>query len=168
MLGEETRHRLCVWHLEQNAVKNLALLRHDAKFSEKFNLVLKLCHNEEQFEREWHSMIEGYNLQENAWLAKLYEIRMKWCRALNRDAFSAGMMSTQRSESTNHSISFNSNKQTSLTQFFHLFDAAVERWRETEIAYDFTCSRGYPKTTNTHILMYQASKVRLKTSRHFN
>lgn len=69
------------------------------------------------------------------------------------------MMSTQRSESTNHSISFNSNKQTPLTQFFHLFDAAIERWRETEIAYDFTCSRGYPKTTNTHILMYQASKI---------
>ena len=160
VFNEETRHRLCVWHIEQNAISHCALLRSDAKFKERFDRCLKLWYNEEQFEREWSSMIDGYNLQNDAWFRKLYGLRHKWCRCLNKDAFSAGMLSSQRSESTNHSISFNSNKQTSLTQFFKLFDAALDRWRETEVENEFKNSKGYSKPKSNHALLWQATKVK--------
>ena len=159
VLGDDTRHRLCIWHLEQNAVSHCALLRSDPKFKEKFDICMKYCYTEDQFEKEWRSMIEDFNLQENTWFPRLYDLRHKWSRVFNMDAFSAGILSSQRSESTNNAISFNASKHTSLTQFFGLFDACVERWRDTETNKDYKCSQGYPRSATPHPFLKQASKV---------
>ena len=46
-------------------------------------------------------MLEEYNLEDNEWMAKLYELRGKWA-AIYRDSFTADMNSTQRSEGMNN------------------------------------------------------------------
>ncbi|PKU86361.1 hypothetical protein MA16_Dca019906 [Dendrobium catenatum] len=46
-------------------------------------------------------IIEG-NLHNNGWLEDLYNIKNKWSTAFNNDYFNLGILSTQRSESTNN------------------------------------------------------------------
>ena len=86
-------------------------------------------------------------------------MRSKWCSALNTDSFSAGILSSQRSESTNNAISFKANKHTSLTQFFKLFDDTMEHWRTTKVDDEFKRKTTSPALYSYHSILIQASKI---------
>ncbi|XP_021836935.2 protein FAR1-RELATED SEQUENCE 5-like [Spinacia oleracea] len=141
-----TRHRLCLWHLQKNAVSRFGDLKADTTFKDTFKKCLYGCFNEEQFETTWFEMIQTYGLQNHEWFTNLYTIKEKWCTALNKDFFSAGILSSQRSESTNNAIGFKGNKSTTLTEFFHIFGATVDRWRYQEDQNEFNCGNSMPKS----------------------
>ena len=66
--------------------------------------LLKAMHESmivEKFEEKWNHSITSHHLEENEWLAKLYEERERWVPAFLNSNFFAGMSSTQRSESMN-------------------------------------------------------------------
>ena len=113
-----TRHRLCLWHLSQIANTRLGQLKADKEFKKIFYKCLSGCVTEEEFEQNWNTMVNKYNLHEHDLFKRLYSIREKWCTALSKDFFSAGILSSQRSESTNHAVGFKANKTTTLTEFF--------------------------------------------------
>ncbi|XP_056691927.1 protein FAR-RED IMPAIRED RESPONSE 1-like [Spinacia oleracea] len=141
-----TRHRLCLWHLQKNAVSRFGDLKADTTFKDTFKKCLYGCSNEEQFETTWFEMIQTYGLQNHEWFTNLYTIKEKWCTTLNKDFFSAGILSSQRSESTNNAIGFKGNKSTTLTEFFHIFGATVDRWRYQEDQNEFNCGNSMPKS----------------------
>ena len=80
-----TRHRLCIWHLEQNAITKFGALKKDNEFKNQLNKCLKLCVTEQEFEEKWHAMIQKYELGDHAWYKRIYEIKEKWCPALSKD-----------------------------------------------------------------------------------
>lgn len=139
-----TRHRLCIWHLYQNGVDDFEKLKSNKRFNDAFQNCLTGCTNGDEFEKCWSSMISTYGLQDNAWFQRLYDLRHKWCTAYNKDFFSAGILSSQRSESTNTTIGFNANETTGLNDFYIIFKKIVERWRSNEANDEFQCSRGNP------------------------
>jgi len=51
------------------------------------------------------SLITEYNCAENDWLKQLYKSKEHWCPAFSNDYFSAGILSSQKVESANRSIS---------------------------------------------------------------
>ncbi|XP_021762252.1 protein FAR1-RELATED SEQUENCE 5-like [Chenopodium quinoa] len=116
-------------------------LKRDKDFKRTFSYCLKRCVTEVEFEAVWNSMIEKYNLQEDSWFQRIYDLKEKWCPALSKDFFSAGILSSQRSESTNHAIGFRANRSTSLTEFYSIFKACIQRWRSTEKHDEFLCSK---------------------------
>ena len=71
-------------------------LKADNTFKDTFKKCLYRCYNEEEFETTWFDMITKYNLQDHDWFTNLYTIKEKWCTALNKDFFSAGILSSQR------------------------------------------------------------------------
>ncbi|XP_056697541.1 protein FAR1-RELATED SEQUENCE 9-like [Spinacia oleracea] len=89
-------------------------------------------------------MINTFKLEKDDWFNRLYGLKEKWCTALSKDFFSAGILSSQRSESTNHAVGFKANKSTTLTKFYSIFQATINRWRKTEEKDDFDCTRGIP------------------------
>ncbi|KAL8507171.1 hypothetical protein ACS0TY_017901 [Phlomoides rotata] len=89
-------------------------------------------------------MIIEYKLENNNWFTRLYTFKEKWCTALNKGYFSAGFRSSQRSESTNHAISFSADQNTSLTDFYGIFKNTIKRWRRVEQQDEFNCSRACP------------------------
>ena len=99
----ESRHRLCLWHINKNVQKNLVGIYGILDFNQRLNHCLYGgCSNEMEFDSTWSEMIEMHNLRDNAWLDRLYHIQEKWCLNFNLDFFFSIMMkSTQRSESTN-------------------------------------------------------------------
>ncbi|XP_021764581.1 protein FAR1-RELATED SEQUENCE 5-like [Chenopodium quinoa] len=100
-----TRHRLCIWHLEQNAITRFGALKKDKEFKFAFNQCLKI------------------------------------------DFFSTGILSSQRSESTNHAIGFRASKATTLTEFYTIFKKTTNRWRSIEKYDEFTCIKSIAFTS---------------------
>ncbi|KAK9681565.1 hypothetical protein RND81_10G011300 [Saponaria officinalis] len=136
--------RLCQWHIHQNAISHFGSLKHDRTFQQAFNKCLNGCYSEAEFEDTWGTMVEEYGLHNNMWFQRLYGLKEKWCTALNRNFFSAGILSSQRSESTNHALGFQASKTTSLTEFYHIFEEMVKRWRFEEERNEFNSIRSRP------------------------
>ncbi|XP_021714960.1 protein FAR1-RELATED SEQUENCE 9-like [Chenopodium quinoa] len=97
-----------------------------------------MCVTEQEFKAKWQAMLQKYELTEHSWYKRVYELKDKWCPALCRDFFSAGILSSQRSESTNHAIGFRASKATTLTKFYTIFKKTTNRWRSTKKYNKFT------------------------------
>ncbi|XP_075478882.1 protein FAR1-RELATED SEQUENCE 6-like [Primulina tabacum] len=54
-----------------------------------------------EFEATWKYMIDTYNLDDHRWLNGMYRLREKWATAFSSGRFSAGLLATSRSETTN-------------------------------------------------------------------
>ncbi|XP_021727215.1 protein FAR1-RELATED SEQUENCE 5-like [Chenopodium quinoa] len=142
-----TRHRLCLWHLIQNAVTRFGVLKSDDTFKAAFMKCLSGCINEAQFEVCWDSMMTKYKLKNNSWFKRLYSLKHKWSTTLSKDFLSAGILSSQRSESTNHAVGFKANKKTSLTEFYNIFQKIVKTWRRNEDFYEFNGIKSIPTSS---------------------
>lgn len=101
----KAHHRICVWHMNQNACKHLAGVVKDYK---KFNAAFQHCtydiEEEDEFLNAWHAMLNMFELQDNKWLERLFDKREHWALVYGRNTFSADMSSTQRSESMNNEL----------------------------------------------------------------
>ncbi|XP_056690384.1 protein FAR1-RELATED SEQUENCE 9-like [Spinacia oleracea] len=105
-------------------------------------------------------MINTLKLEKDDWFNRLYGLKEKWCTALSKDFFSAGILSSQRSESTNHAVGFKANKSTTLTEFYSIFQATINRWRKTEEKDDFDCTRGIPTSElSMRAILKQAANI---------
>ena len=157
---ENTRHRLCIWHIIKNAISRFGALKKDPEFKKRFSSCLRGCITREQFEMQWESMIKEFGLEKSKWFNRLYNLKEKWCTTLSKDFFSAGILSSQRSESTNNAIGFKARKSTSLTDFFKIFDETIRRWRKNETDQDFKCLNSTPQSEYSNIgLMKHATQV---------
>lgn len=96
-------------------------------------------------------MVTTYKCHNNSWIEKLYQCREKWCPAFNKDYFSGGILSSQRSETTNHSISRRLSKTAGLCDFYSSFVGVVSEWRSRENGEDVRCSQGVPTMAMDHI-----------------
>ncbi|KAF8029665.1 hypothetical protein BT93_E2174 [Corymbia citriodora subsp. variegata] len=126
-----TNHRLCVWHIGKNAMHHIGHLLGKPGFCNKYwYKFLYKCESELELENTWKAMCHEWKLEDNKWLDNIYRLRHKWCLAFGRDIFSAGIRSTQRSESTN-----------SVFKKWH----QAEKMRYSEVIDDFEYARGMPR-----------------------
>ncbi|KAF3679774.1 hypothetical protein FXO38_02609 [Capsicum annuum] len=84
----ETRHRLCQWHISQNAPSHLGSLKNDKIFYKFFNKCMSDCDSIIEFEETWQMMLD------HKWLKNLYNIRHMWSTTFNNDVFNAGLKVT--------------------------------------------------------------------------
>ncbi|XP_015168765.1 protein FAR1-RELATED SEQUENCE 5-like [Solanum tuberosum] len=139
-----TCHRLCEWHIDRNAQKNIPQLYWKQGFRNYFDTLLWRCKSESEFEVIWQNMICDWNCADNSWLQKLYDLRKKWCPAFSRSIFSADIKSTQRSESTNRVFTEMTCKTMSITEFLKHYEQRTTEMHDTEATEDYKC-QGKPK-----------------------
>ncbi|XP_061355329.1 protein FAR1-RELATED SEQUENCE 5-like [Gastrolobium bilobum] len=94
----DSQHRLCLWHIGQNAAKHLSYYLRKSDFKVLFNRCLYNCGSEQEFEEVWSHLVTKVDNSKCSWLKKIYELRANWCPAFSKNYFSAGILSTQRSE----------------------------------------------------------------------
>jgi hypothetical protein len=138
----KTVHRWCIWHITMKLPVKLARLEayQDIKHS-----LLKAVHDSmtvEEFEEKWNHTITLHHLEENEWLAKLYEERERWVPAFLNSNFFARMSLTQRSESMNAFFDGYLHSSTTLKVFVEQFEKAMRNKVEKEILSDFECFKG--------------------------
>jgi hypothetical protein len=129
----------CIWHITMKLPQKLARLEayHDIKY-----YLLKAVHHSmtmEKFEESWNHTITSHHLQENEWLANLYEKRERWVLAFLKGNFFTGMSSTQRSKSMNAFFDGYLHSSTTLKVFVEQFENALRNKVENEIKSDFKC-----------------------------
>ncbi|WMV07784.1 hypothetical protein MTR67_001169 [Solanum verrucosum] len=132
-------HRLCEWHIDRNAQKNIPQLYWKHGFRNYFDTLLWRCKSESEFEVIWQNMICDWNCAVNSWLQKLYDLRKKWCPAFSRSIFSADIKSTQRSESTNRVFTEMACKTISITEFVKHYEQQTTEMCDTEATEDYKC-----------------------------
>lgn len=88
----DSHHRLCLWHIFQNAAKHLNhVFEKFSTFSQEFRSCVYDPETIEEFKSSWKSLLEKFGLSENVWLKSLYEIREKWAQVYGRSNFCAGI-----------------------------------------------------------------------------
>ncbi|KAH6781880.1 hypothetical protein C2S52_001302 [Perilla frutescens var. hirtella] len=133
----ETCHRLCIWHIYQNAAIHLSSVFASFKsFSVDFSSCIYDHEEEKEFLQAWQELLEKYELQNNEWMERLFKIREKWALVYGRQSFCANMITTQRSESMNSILKRYVIYKHDLLRFFHHFDRMLEDRRYEEIKTD--------------------------------
>ncbi|XP_039119362.1 protein FAR1-RELATED SEQUENCE 5-like [Dioscorea cayenensis subsp. rotundata] len=133
-----THHRLCIWHIYQNAAKHLAHVFYGMRtFAIAFQHVTYDYEDEASFLEAWKNLLEKFNLRENPWLLKLFGERKKWAMVYGRHIFCGNMMSTQRSESFNSLLRNYLTSKLGVARFFEQFERVLEDRRYAELQEDY-------------------------------
>ena len=69
----DAHHRLCLWHIFQNAAKNIGhIFNQKTGFDKKFTRCVLESVDEVTFMSDWEEMIQIYDLEDCLWLQNLY------------------------------------------------------------------------------------------------
>ncbi|XP_058114567.1 protein FAR1-RELATED SEQUENCE 5-like [Magnolia sinica] len=155
----ETYHRLCLWHVYQNAAKHL---NHVFKGSKSFQYDFSRCiydyEEEQEFVNAWNGMLEKYDLMENRWLQDLFKEREKWALVYS-NTFCADMKSTQRSGSLGNALKKYLNSKYNLLHFFTHYERVLADRRYQESISDFKMRQSTPVMFLDVKMLNEAAKV---------
>ncbi|XP_057770842.1 protein FAR1-RELATED SEQUENCE 5-like [Salvia miltiorrhiza] len=132
-------HRLCQWHINQNAPSHFGSLNGNNDFKRAWHHCMNWCESEEEFESLWKKMIEDYGLAEHMWFGSMYKLRKRWALVFINSRFSAGLHATSRSEVTNKVLKDLCASSGSLFDFVQKYEQIQKDWRVKERATDALC-----------------------------
>ncbi|KAF2296696.1 hypothetical protein GH714_001308 [Hevea brasiliensis] len=141
-----THHRLCLWHISKNAPSHFGSLNSNPEFQKLWKKCCTGCESVIEFQETWDEMIRRYDISDNNWFNLMYTVREKWSTVFTKGSFTAGIKSSQRSESTNNLLTGIANITTSLTHFSLAYENIVAGLRSKELDEDFRCKQGKPVT----------------------
>ncbi|XP_077251984.1 protein FAR1-RELATED SEQUENCE 7-like [Tasmannia lanceolata] len=159
----DTRHRFCSWHIHKHLVEHVPAMREtDSEFCKNYKkwFYTRQIHDSEL---KWKELVEKYKINENGWLAKMWELRSHWVPAYFRDTFTAGMTSSGRSESINAFFDGYVNMNTTLKEFVDQYDRALEFRRKAESQEDFRSKTTKAVLMSRFKLEEEASKCYTRT-----
>jgi zinc finger SWIM domain-containing protein 3 len=85
----DANHRLCSWHIEQNALK-----RFRGPKLKDFRKLIYSAMEQSEFESLWTEFRDTHNIKEdNLWMNRMYELRHKWAATFTRGRRFLGMQS---------------------------------------------------------------------------
>ncbi|XP_077232592.1 protein FAR1-RELATED SEQUENCE 5-like [Tasmannia lanceolata] len=132
-----TRHRFCYWHIKKHLVEHIPAFRDPTSDFEKDYSHWFYRKTISDSEMEWKKMVQKYNIGEKDWIAKMWESRSHWVPVYFRGTFTAGMVSSSRSESINAFFDGFVNQNTTLQEFVQQYDRALVARRKSESQEDF-------------------------------
>lgn len=126
---QESYHELCLWHIFQNAAKNLG--KTYANIKSWFQNCIYDPKIVEEFKWSWQLLLKDYELTDNEWLQELYKVQEKWAHAYKCDHFCASMTITQRSKSINQFLKNHFCTNIILCEFVKQYSKAMadRQWR---------------------------------------
>ncbi|XP_073121032.1 protein FAR1-RELATED SEQUENCE 5-like [Henckelia pumila] len=147
-LGEKwpsTYHRLCIWHIYQNAAIHLSHVFSSSKyFAKDFSSCIYNLEEEDDFLTAWQELLNKYDLQGNQWMDRMFKIKEKWSLVYGRQIFCADMTTTQRSESMNSVLKKYVNHKHDLLEFFKRFRRLINDRRYEELKADLRSKHSTP------------------------
>ncbi|KAG8362831.1 hypothetical protein BUALT_BualtUnG0033000 [Buddleja alternifolia] len=89
----------------------------------------------DEFEAAWEEMVHTHGLIDHNWLQILYEDRKRWVPVYLKDVFLAGIFPAKENEKLTSPFEEYLNENTTLREFFHIYDKALLELDQRE-----TCS----------------------------
>ncbi|XP_042401375.1 protein FAR1-RELATED SEQUENCE 4-like [Zingiber officinale] len=134
-----SHHRLCQWHINQNAPSHFGSLNGDSAFKKLWHKCMTYYESKDEFEAQLRYMIDKYNLDDHKWLNGIYRLKEKWATTFSNGKFSVGLLATSRNEVTNMILKKAGNKISSLYEFVMNYAKIHDNWRVKEKAEDTRC-----------------------------
>ncbi|KAH6785310.1 hypothetical protein C2S51_037765 [Perilla frutescens var. frutescens] len=156
-------HRLCQWHISQNAPTHFGTLNNNREFRRMWFHCMNACETEDEFEGTWGTMIERYQLSEKSWFNAMYNLRKRWASVFTNDRFSAGMHATSRSESVNKVLKALCKCTSSLYEVITQYEAIQQDWRTRERAEDAFCLGTPGQFLNDNPILKHAAALYTRT-----
>lgn len=153
-----TTHRVCVWHMYNDALKHLNFVfQGSTTFTKDFSRCMYDIEDEEDFMLEWTSLVEKYDLGSNSWLTKLYEDREKWSLAYGRHTFYADIKSSLLRESISGKLKDHLRLECKLLDFFKHYESELNERRHVELQADFRACHSNGKIPASKMLRQAAN-----------
>ncbi|XP_052626901.1 protein FAR1-RELATED SEQUENCE 5-like [Lactuca sativa] len=112
------------------------------------------------FEKEWKSCLNEFNISNNKWLQEMYGLRRRWVPAFFKDIPMSGLMrTTSLSEGQNWLFQNNTLTGFYLLMFMMTFEGVMERQRRNEVVNDFNIATTLPRFITYSPIEPHASKV---------
>ncbi|XP_057760145.1 protein FAR1-RELATED SEQUENCE 5-like [Arachis stenosperma] len=136
----EVRHRLCAWHLIQNATSNVG----KSSFTSKFRKIMLGDYEIPVFKRKWVQLIKEFGLEDKPWVINMYKEKHMWATAYIRGKFFAGFRTTSRCEGLHSVMARYVGSPYDLTSFVEHFQRCVAHLRFKEFNADYESTHGVP------------------------
>jgi zinc finger SWIM domain-containing protein 3 len=144
----------------QNALKYIGhLLRGENGFRSDLNAVFKVWEEEDEFLSAWDAILHKYNVCDNSWLQRLFEVKEKWAKTYVKMSFSAGMTPTQLSESLNANLKDYLQSDYDIVKFFTHFDRLLNDKGYKELLAEYNLRQKLPKIKMLSPMLVQAAKI---------
>ncbi|XP_030948879.1 protein FAR1-RELATED SEQUENCE 5-like [Quercus lobata] len=141
----ESNHRLCVWHIYQNAAMKLSHVFHSSKhFATDLSTCMYDYEDEDEWLVAWNNMLEKYDLTNNKWLCGIFDLKEKWAMVYGRHMFTADMKSTQRSESMNNVLKKYLKSKYNFLPFLEHYSRVLVDRRRQELQAEFKMRQTTP------------------------
>ncbi|XP_028060637.1 protein FAR1-RELATED SEQUENCE 5-like [Camellia sinensis] len=158
-----TNHRLCTWHLMQNAVKHVSCLFGDVGVKGVFAKFMHEIDDEEEFRIRWDQMLDRYDAHNNHWLKQTFGVKDKWGWPYVMNSWAAGMSTTQLSESFNACFKDYLNCDHNLMEFFMHFERVLYDKRYKELEAEYNLSQKLPRVSIPTLMLKQMADIYTKT-----
>ncbi|KAI8564207.1 hypothetical protein RHMOL_Rhmol03G0164200 [Rhododendron molle] len=122
-----TRHRWCLWHIMKKIPDKFKNYNEYKAIKTSLKSAVYDSLHPKEFEQNWANLIKQFCLQDNEWLAGMFQERHRWVPAFVKDTFWAGMSTTQRSESMNAFFDGYVHSNTSLKEFVEQYENALRK-----------------------------------------
>ena len=142
----QTFHGLCTWHIRENALRHVNhLYQKSSHFYSDFEACIDIHEEEDEFLNAWNALLLEHNVSDDSWLHSIFRVKEKWAWTYVRKTFTAGMRSTQLSESFNAALKNHLKSDINLVQFFTHFEKVVNGKRNNELEADYESRHKLPK-----------------------
>ncbi|XP_057968158.1 protein FAR1-RELATED SEQUENCE 8-like [Malania oleifera] len=130
-------HRLCLSLVIQSILENLGELQESEAFQRVLNRTVYDSIKVDEFEIAWEDMIQRFGIRGHEWLQTLYEDRERWAPVYLKDTSFAGMFAFLQDESLGPFFGGYVHKQTSLKDFFNIYESVLSERYHNETIDDF-------------------------------
>ncbi|XVE94278.1 hypothetical protein REPUB_Repub01dG0267700 [Reevesia pubescens] len=134
----DSRHCFCLWHIVSKIPEKLSYMKgQHENFMTKFDECIFKSYTDEQFEKKWWELVDGFNLRNDIFFQSLYEDRQQWVPTYMRGIFFAGISTVQRSNSVSSLFDKYLQRKTMLKEFLDQYKTILREKSEEEAKADF-------------------------------
>uniref|UniRef100_A0A2P2JYT2 Protein FAR1-RELATED SEQUENCE n=1 Tax=Rhizophora mucronata TaxID=61149 RepID=A0A2P2JYT2_RHIMU len=130
-------HRLFPSTVVQRIFENLGVLDDHEAFQMMLNRTVYDSVKVDEFEIAWENMVRDFGIADYEWLQTFYEDRERWAPVYSKDTFFAGMSSFQNGGFVIPFFDGYMHQQTSLKEFFDVYELVLQNKRQEEAFDDF-------------------------------
>ncbi|GJT29490.1 FAR1-related sequence 5-like protein [Tanacetum coccineum] len=160
------RHRLCMWHImEKLSTKVGPAIYQNKAFKKRIcDIVWTDTIEPSEFEREWDSIINDFELKSNNWLRDMFELRFNWIPAYYRNQPMSGLMrTTSWSESENYFFGQLTSTTLTLVEFVRHSDTAMDIQRYTHRTNQHKTRYTTPELLTDYVLEKEEREIYTRT-----
>lgn len=153
------RHRICLLQVLQSIHGCLVQFQEDVAFQMALTRAIYDPKTVDEFERDWDSLTQHYGIRNHAKLRSLHEDRELWAPVYSKDTFFAGISNYKKGESTIPFFKGHVHQQTSLKDFFEIYELVQQKKQKTEALDDLESQNSSPQLKTRCHYELQLSKL---------